>query len=105
MYISSDESLINEEQKYPQIGFAMEKNDVENESLLMEQTLSPREKRRLELYDRVLEKVCNMNEMDKVGHFMKFVEGCIRKFPAAKQDEAIEAITNILNRMNKEISS
>ncbi|GIY04454.1 hypothetical protein CDAR_5591 [Caerostris darwini] len=58
--------------------------DVENESSIIEQAPPPRKKRKLEIYDRALEKVCDINGMDYIGHFMEFAGGCIRKYPDAK---------------------
>ncbi|GIY10264.1 hypothetical protein CDAR_395731 [Caerostris darwini] len=55
--------------------------DVESESSFIDQAPPSRKKRKLELFDRALEKVCEINEMDRVGHFMEFAVACIRKFP------------------------
>ncbi|GIY76707.1 hypothetical protein CDAR_603871 [Caerostris darwini] len=77
--------------------------DVENESSFIEQAPPPRKKRKLELCDRALEKVCEINEMDHIGHFMEFAAGCIRKLPDAKQNEDIEAFFSILSKMIKEM--
>ncbi|GIY36724.1 hypothetical protein CDAR_204991 [Caerostris darwini] len=77
--------------------------DVENESSFIDQAPPPRKKRKSELFDRALEKVCEINEMDRIGYFMEFAAATVRKFSYEKQNKALDAFYNILSEMNKEM--
>ncbi|GIY85318.1 hypothetical protein CDAR_317781 [Caerostris darwini] len=102
---SSWSNLLSQDEKDVQDSCerSLVETDVENESSFIDQAPPPRKKRKSELFDRALEKVCEINEMDRIGYFMEFAAATVRKFSYEKQNKALDAFYNILSEMNKEM--